>query len=138
VNAYSEGLMCPSAPAELDNLLIGIVQNSGRVALLGKAWPVSPGFLANAAGNLVAPELRFRFAGKCQSSGCANWRSGRCGVVDKVMPLAAASEPSDVHILPDCSLRPGCRWFRQNGGRACIACQWVITEPVVISKGLDG
>jgi hypothetical protein len=30
--------------------------------------------------------------------------------------------------LPDCPIRPDCRWFLQRGGRSCAVCEVLVTD----------
>ena len=115
-------LSCPSARAEPGNLLYGRVRD-GRVERLGTPVPVDQAFVDAVAAN-GPPEQRFRFAGKCLEGGCAQWQSGGCGVIERVL----RERPVEAGGLPRCFIRASCRWFAQQGGAACAACDLVITD----------
>lgn len=72
-------------------------------------------------------ETRFRFSSPCLSRGCAQWESGRCGVVDRVLTTAENQPPEDSVSLPDCAIRTHCRWHIQRGDSACHVCPGVVT-----------
>jgi hypothetical protein len=117
---------CPSARAAPGNLLYGQVKD-GRVARLGTPMAVDQAFVDALAAN-GPPEQRFRFAGRCVESGCAQWLEaaggGRCGVIDRVLAETDAKATG----LPRCFLRADCRWFAQAGAAACAACDLVVTD----------
>jgi hypothetical protein len=101
--------------------LIGIVQGDGSVAFLGQPLTIDRQFVDVAAQGRPA-ELRFRFASPCAKSGCANWSGCGCGIATSITQsiAAAASE------LPNCGIRPQCRWFREHGARACAVCPEIV------------
>ncbi len=74
-----------------------------------------------------SPEKRFRFAGKCVKSGCKQWSGTSCGIMDE---LSAANPNLQVveDDLPECSIREQCRWFSQEGKKACMICPMIITN----------
>jgi hypothetical protein len=116
--------LCPSYRCEDGALLLGVVQPAGVVNLLNEPIAIDGTFVQTARQGR-SPEARFRFAGPCHQCACRQWAGGRCGVIDKV--LKSRSEP-DVSRLPDCSIRPACRWFLQRGAAACHACPEVVTD----------
>ena len=69
--------LCPSAPAEPGALVIGVVQEDGRVAHLATPLRADEGFLARE----TAPETRFRFSGGCVEGRCAQWTGSACGII---------------------------------------------------------
>lgn len=118
---------CPSARCAPGNRLIGIKGRDGRVDNLRTPLPVTPDF-ARAAADHGPPEARMRFAGRCETSGCAQWTGTRCGVIDRVMGhLEALGVPLGTE-LPPCAIRATCRWFDQTGARACAGCAYVTTD----------
>lgn len=115
---------CPSAVCEPGSKLIGIVNSQGMVDLLPKAIDVDEEFVLEAQKGR-APEERFRFSGKCVQSGCHQWKGGGCGVIKKV--LNAFPETTNAN-LPACAIRKTCRWYFQEGGKACMICPLIITD----------
>ena len=116
--------MCPSTTCHPGALLLGVVQSDKKVALLNTPVKIDEEFVEKAmkAGN---PEQRLRFAGKCAKSGCSQW-AGRCGVIDKA--LNYMKDAVDNTPLPDCLIRPQCRWFSQTGADACKVCPMIVTD----------
>jgi hypothetical protein len=122
----SEKILCPSSPIHEGAILVGIVMRDGRVAFASDRIVVDAEFVRIAREG-DSPEARFRFGSACAKTGCAQWSGERCGVIDRVMDEAAAGtgEPQQ---LPECSIRPQCRWFHQRGAAACAVCPEVITD----------
>lgn len=118
---------CPSWRARSGALLIGMVNNSGRVSILSNPLQVNKDFI-DAAAEQGRPESRFRFSGPCIETGCANW-AGHCRFGASLL-----DHPPQVAEPPSCGIRDSCRWHVQHGLDACLRCPGVITE-VVIETG---
>lgn len=114
--------LCPSALAEPGALLHGVVLQ-GRVVPLERAVPVTQDFIQR-AGARGDPRRRLRFASPCLESGCANFDGARCTVATR-----AADSPHPPSALRPCAIRNACRWFAQEGPRACEACAFVVASP---------
>jgi len=70
------------------------------------------------------PEKHFRFTMRCRDSGCAQWEDGMCSI-------ASALKNSEVNIdtkLSACGIRKACRWFSQEGEKACKLCKYIVTD----------
>ncbi|HVE60086.1 MAG TPA: hypothetical protein VNB22_24945, partial [Pyrinomonadaceae bacterium] len=108
----SDKKLCPSHTCEKGAILLGIVMRDGRVAFSSDRIIVNEEFVQIARAGR-APEKRFRFGGQCVQSGCGQWTGKRCGVIDSI------TETADIDVesaeLPECSIRPECRWFFQSG-----------------------
>ena len=117
-------VLCPSSRCERGAVLLGIVLPDGRVAFAADRIVVDDGFV-KAAREGRSPESRLRFAAPCVRGGCRQWTGSRCGVIDRV---TAADPPPAAPDLPDCSIRPHCRWYLQSGAAACAVCPEVITD----------
>ena len=118
-------LLCPSSSCESGAQLIGIVLLNGQVAFSTTPSIVDDAFV-QAAEAVGTPEQYFRFASPCAQGACGQWAENRCGVIENV--LTERSHPSVGTELPDCLIRPNCRWFQQQGARACDVCPSVITD----------
>jgi hypothetical protein len=117
--------LCPSTPGAV---LIGVVEEDGRVANLGTPLPVDIGFLEVARAN-GPPEQRFRFASRWAEGHCCQWDGQGCGLIDRVLGHVAAAGALEMPAsLPRCAIRAGCRWWRQQGAAACTVCPLVITD----------
>ena len=117
--------LCPSAPLEPGVVLIGVVMTNGRVAYAADRLEMGEDFIA-AVSQTDSPERMFRFASPCRQNGCQQWTGKRCGVVDVM--LKANPHIQGEEELPQCSIRSQCRWFDQEGARACALCPSIITD----------
>jgi hypothetical protein len=122
----SAELLCPSAPGKVGgSLLIGVVTQSSdgaRVRHTERPIPVTQEILDLAAP--VRPSEVFRFATPCQASKCVHFSGNACQLalrsVDVLQPVT--------DDLPPCSIRPVCRWFRQQGATICRRCPQIVTD----------
>ena len=118
--------LCPSARSEEGALLLGAVAPDQSVQFLAEPEPMTAE-LTEAINAIDHPEQHFRFANRCVKSGCSQWQSGRCGVIDMVMSVNQhLAEPAS---LPPCAIRSQCRWYKQTGPTACTVCPFIITDP---------
>lgn len=125
--ARSPQYACPSAPAEPGAGLLGVLGPDGKIHNLRTLMPVDEDFLAIVRVR-GAPEERMRFANRCQTSGCSQWTGTRCGVIDRALKEMAVPGAPPTTELPPCSIRGACRWFAQNGAKACPACAFIVTD----------
>jgi hypothetical protein len=131
------GRLCPSARCEPGSILLGVVTPDGRVGYLRPELRIDAEFVANARAGRE-PEKRFRFAQPCVEAECRHWTGSRCGVIENVLDSEEGGAAVDEsRKLPRCSIRPRCRWFAEQGARACMVCPLVITEPPVGHIGAD-
>jgi hypothetical protein len=121
----NEKKTCPSSTCTEGSNLIGIINQNHEFDFLKVALPITKSFVEEAVKH-GSPEKRFRFSSRCVESGCNQWTGTRCGVSDRLLESieAAFHKPN----LPDCSIRPTCRWFSQNGESACRICPLVATD----------
>jgi len=122
-------ILCPSWSCEAGASLIGIVLADGSVAFSKERIVIDASFV-EVARQGRSPEKRFRFSSTCKQAACIQWGDGKCGIVDRIISehedrAAAVNEP---FVLPECSIRPQCRWHSQSGDAACRACPEVITD----------
>jgi hypothetical protein len=121
-------LLCPSARHDAaDAVTIGVVAGTPddpRVRPLARPLPVTPELLALAEP--VRPTEVFRFAAPCLCAGCAHFADARCGLAAKVTRML----PTVTADLPECDIRPHCRWFVQEGRDACLRCPSIVTDDV--------
>jgi hypothetical protein len=120
--------LCPSARCSKGNILLGIVNRQGRIDFLPDKIVIDDAFVA-AASKGRKPEQRFRFSGPCMRGACDRWRDNACSVAklfhEEAPALLRDFEPPP---LPNCSIRPDCRWHSEYGDEICAACVWVVTE----------
>jgi hypothetical protein len=72
------------------------------------------------------PEKRFRFANKCVKSGCKQWDGSSCRVIGLLSEVNTRLE--ERATLKPCIIRDKCRWFHQEGKKACDICTFVVTD----------
>lgn len=123
-DALDTSSSCPSAQPDMAGAVVfGVVggtADSPDVAYLEERQPVTPELL-DLAGPVEPTEV-FRFGAPCATSGCQHFDGARCSLAAKIVTL-----PPVVRRLPRCSLRPTCRWWREQGPRACARCPAVVT-----------
>jgi len=118
-------VLCPSARGEKGAILLGLVQANGGIAYIPDELVIDDEFLRIARAGRT-PEKRFRFSARCATTDCKQWTGDKCGVPQKV--LEHVRPGPDCTALPNCSIRPRCRWWRQEGEAACHICPQVITD----------
>ncbi|GAB2810955.1 hypothetical protein [Ferruginibacter profundus] len=118
---------CPSAVAKPGATLLGVVNSNGVVGYIDTPLTIDETFIEKAGGNDVVLEKSFRFSAACAKTGCRQWSNGTCGVIKKIMTLNPGWHEDHPH-LPACSIRNTCRWYFQEGDKACAYCPYVITK----------
>lgn len=122
VSSSQDPALCPSAACKAGATLVGVVRSDGRVGYVTTPITVDETFVTTANNSGRAPEERFRFASSCATAACAHWH-GRCGVVEHAVVVL---EPDALAVLPRCSIRRQCRWFRERGRDACAVCPLIV------------
>ncbi len=64
-----------------------------------------------------------RLSARCEETKCTHFDGARCQLAVRIASLL----PEVVDSLPACTIRPECRWFRQEGRGACLRCPQIIT-----------
>ena len=122
------GPLCPSSVPEAPGaVVIGVVGGSvdrPRVRYLDVPAPVTDELL-QLTGPVAATEV-LRIAAPCIGSACRHFADRQCALAAK----AARLLPQVTNDLPECAIRPECRWFGQEGKAACLRCPQVIREDV--------
>jgi hypothetical protein len=119
-------IQCPSARPEMPHsaafgVVLGSVEQP-RVAFLEQTLPVTVELLALAGP--VAPTEVFRFAAPCAGRACQHFDGTNCRLATRIVERL----PAAVNRLPECAIRPACRWWLQEGDEACFRCPLVATE----------
>lgn len=116
---------CPSAVAMPGAVLLGSVNADGTVGFIETPIEIDESFMEMGKG--LDLERSFRFSSKCVQSGCKQWKDGNCTVIQRIMN----AEP-EWHLqhaqLPACSIRATCRWYAQEGAKACSYCAYITTN----------
>jgi hypothetical protein len=123
---------CPSSMGQVGSTILGVVNPSGTIGFFEDAVEVTTEFLQE-AGDLENIEKRFRFSNKCVQSGCKQWTGKECGVIKTVLALEGIPANSE---LPNCNIRANCRWFFQEGAKACNGCRYVITNTAQVEEDI--
>jgi hypothetical protein len=71
----------------------------------------------------VAPLKVYRIAAQCEQSKCLHFDGSDCQLARRIVQLL----PLAVDELPNCAIRPECRWFAQEGAPACRRCPQIVT-----------
>jgi hypothetical protein len=132
-------VLCPSSQCKDGAIVLGIVLPNQTIAYADQRFKIDAGQAAEMQRNPVTPVKRFRFSSPCAQCGCGQWikgangeSGGRCGVIEEVLE---APRPEFLpRTLPECSIRPQCRWFLQRGEEACSVCRYVVTDTAVITE----
>ena len=133
----SAAALCPSAPAAPGALLIGVVDQNGRVANLITPLRVDEAFVESSTPHGPLGK-RFRFSSPCQEARCGHWKSERCGLIGQLHEAAVSvGEASRDSGLIPCAIRAQCRWWQQRGREACAVCPLVVTDQRVLRGGGD-
>jgi hypothetical protein len=135
VSGTPSALLCPSAQPEMeDPRLIGVSLAAkgqpARVAYLEAPLPFHEVPLDALHGAPAGSVLRI--AARCEVSRCAHFNGRHCELVRRVVDRMEAV----VDVLPDCGIRPECRWFAEEGRAACLRCPQVVTAPLTADASL--
>lgn len=117
-------ILCPSAPCEEGNLLIGRTLNDDNVKILKKPIKINVSFVEEAKKHRT-PEKRFRFASSCKQKKCRNWNGDQCTIPDTVEQLLLYAP---INTIPECGIRNLCRWHLQSGENICLLCPFITTQ----------
>jgi hypothetical protein len=104
--------------------ILGVVSGEAearRLAYLNERVAATPELLAEAAP--LNPGEIFRLAGRCEESRCVHFDGARCQLAVRIVDAL----PPVTQKLPPCSIRTNCRWYRQEGARACHRCPQIVT-----------
>jgi hypothetical protein len=118
--------LCPSAQDGWEgSVVFGVVGGTAdepRVTHLDAPVPLNDELLAHV--DPVTPAEVFRMAAPCLCSGCTHFEDDRCNLAKRIVKVL----PPVTARLPKCSIRPRCRWWRQEGPSACARCPQVVTD----------
>ncbi len=133
-------ILCPSAQSDWDDaqvigVLVDTPEDGRRVGYLTEAQPVTPDIVD--ATKPARPAEVLRVAAPCMGTGCVHFDGATCQLAARITSML---DPV-VSGLPRCTIRPHCRWFRQEGRAACLRCPQVITElraPTDLQRAIAG
>lgn len=119
-------ILCPSAPLTEGALLYGLVDARGQTAYGQTAFPVTKQLLLSLPVKDQA-EQQYRFASPCAQSACIHWQ-GRCDLSSRLSLFQAFRQDGAQSGLPQCAIRPQCRWFLQDGPEMCSRCEIIARQ----------
>jgi hypothetical protein len=93
-----------------------------RIAYLKPGANVDIGALPRDDEGVKITEV-FRLAARCEEHRCTHFDGSRCTLAKRIV----ATLPPVVDALPQCQIRPTCRWYAEQGRRACFRCPQVVT-----------
>jgi hypothetical protein len=122
-----EAKACPSGPCQEGALLIGVMTPAGRLAYLQPPAEVDAEFVAaaKAAGH---PQRTYRFSTPCVEAGCPQWNGDSCSLGHLMAEQAGALDPPAPGKLPTCAIRSACRWYSEQGAKACAVCPLIVAD----------
>lgn len=124
----TQGMTCPSSSCHEGAVLIAVLGGDGRLGYLRPALPIDQEFVDSCERH-GATESRLRFADECRQGGCENWSGRDCSLVGRLISARPDSAAASDGSLPRCAIRADCRWFAQEGLRACGICPLVVYRP---------
>lgn len=128
-------LLCPSSQPGVEGArVLGVVQQTASgpdVSYLDEPLPATPDVLVMAAP--AQPTEVFRLAATCQTNRCPHFDGTNCGLAARIVQIL----PAVVDELPQCQIRPECRWFRQEGAAACRRCPQISTVNYYASETMQ-
>jgi hypothetical protein len=121
--------LCPSANCRPGSVLLGFLGADGTLAYVRPRLTIDNEFVDKASA-VGPPEKRFRFAAPCIKSGCVEWTGARCQVIERALTRAVSNVKGGSlrNDLPPCTIRSECRWFGQEGPKACGVCPHVMHD----------
>jgi hypothetical protein len=115
------------------SVVLGVIRDVNGVQYLhhvANPPAVTPEILELARGARVTDV--FRFAAPCAGAECSHFVDDSCRLATKI----AATVEETVAFLPPCAIRAECRWFSQEGRRACLRCPLIFSEMANPSEAL--
>lgn len=118
----NKSISCPSYPAKKGAYLIGVKDNKNKVSFLSDKIRLDEAFIKTVKEN--GSEANFRFSGNCLNNACLQWEEGNCSLAG----IVARLNKTEVSNKISCAIKTTCRWFQQEGNRACNACPEVFYD----------
>lgn len=119
-------LLCPSSQPDVPgSALFAVVSEKPgepRVSYVQRAVPLNAELLALAGP--LDPTRVMRVAAPCQTDGCPHFSEQSCTLATKIVQAL----PEAVDTLAPCPIRKTCRWFVQEGTKACMRCPDIATH----------
>ncbi|GLR15787.1 hypothetical protein [Portibacter lacus] len=111
--------MCPSAPLKKGYSVFGKFID-GKLEYYDEIITIDSEMLDTVKRENVRTTM------PCVSKGCGNWSGDKCTVPDQMNFFLTPIE--DESQFENCPLRKSCRWFFQDGIKACGICPLIETK----------
>jgi hypothetical protein len=120
-----EEIFCPNANPVIGGLILGVVNDKGQTTILPEPEIVDKEFYETVIKDADL-EMKFRFSHPCVKGKCGHWQEGHgCDVPATVMNRVEEKMIQE-GLMPECSIRSFCRWYTQEGPKACSLCPLVV------------
>ncbi len=123
--ATAPGYDCPSAQPDMEGARpFGVISGTAgetRIAFFKKS-ALDAFDWRGRFGGADATRL-LRFGARCEEGRCGHFNGSTCSLGARVK----GDLPAVVEALPSCLIRPGCRWYAEQGGEVCLRCPQVVT-----------
>lgn len=124
--------LCPSAQPGMDRaIVLGVVQQDGPspvIEYLNERLPATPDILS--LSEPLKPTEIFRLAATCAENKCPHFDGADCRLASRVANMMSVA----VDSLPPCTIRKECRWYFQEGEKACKRCPEITTVSYDLSE----
>jgi hypothetical protein len=133
------GAYCPSSTSSHPGAsVLGIVTGTASqptVTYLAEPIPITDEIRSHLKG---VPETQvLRVAAPCSETRCRHFDGSDCTLISKLArldPSPDGQHDSSAFSIPNCYLRPRCRWWQQEKLNACRQCPLVVTDNVQPSE----
>jgi len=113
------GRSCPSQLLESAEYVFATYDSEAqKFTFLSESLPIPVTLQSTMTDGVMAE--RARLGGPCIPSACIHWSRG-CSLGRAVAASESAANDRPEH----CPIRSTCRWFSENGPRACAPCQFL-------------
>lgn len=118
---------CPSSRSHLPNakaigVVSGVENPEVRFFPEEKTFPITEEIEKSLLP--VTPTEVFRIAATCLAKNCQHYDGHKCSLIGNL--VETLNPVTDQ--LPSCSIRSSCRWWHQEGEKACLRCPQVVTD----------
>lgn len=126
----SRTLLCPSAQPEMPGAMIhGVLDaRTGCIQPLDRPEPLTESLIA--LTQPLLPTEVLRISAVCQQSRCGHFTGSTCSLGERLVQILPASGGN----VPRCAIRSDCRWFAEQGSKACMRCNLIVTDGFLRSE----
>ena len=115
---------CPSSMPSSKNKLLGILdEKTNRIEILPEPIEIDADIQKELDRFGENTLKTVRLTNTCATKACGQWDGGKCSLIGNI--LERIEEKKREKNLPECGLRPSCRWYAQEKEEACKVCTLV-------------